>query len=471
MGWTDETPHLKLPLFADGDKPSWRGDFNYAMSIVDSNVGNLGTIAVANYLSEPNPIQAAHDAAEPGQTVLLPGGNTLINTPVNITKPIHLIGMSTYGSRILTDGCDGIIISEGVKDVKLQGFEIVTTRYTTTPNTLRGVRALGSTTLRPSAHTYRDIFIDGFHTAIETNYLWSSLFDGVRANNGLRGIVAYGLSVNNFVRSCQINVVQTSDSRGVALIGRESATNSAPVGSEGWVISGNLIFGAGVGIELQAVPHVAISGNIIDFNQVNGVLLQGNGVNFSGNTVISDNYIAMDDINGVAAINVSNAQFHTSNTYNRISNNHMHVYTGGVCSYGVFVAASTGKSIITGNSFGNSTTGFSVNDINLVCSNAIVTDNACNSSVVNNINTKPGEANLVDNNIGTIAISGAGSGKPNSYAIIGGRKVSRWVGPPTIGDFQSGDRIINFNPQVGQPKGWVCTVSGAPGTWVSEGAL
>lgn len=34
-----------------------------------------------------------------------------------------------------------------------------------------------------------------------------------------------------------------------------------------------------------------------------------------------------------------------------------------------------------------------------------------------------------------------------------------------------GERIKNTVPVVGQPKAWVCTVAGAPGTWVSEGNL
>jgi hypothetical protein len=34
-----------------------------------------------------------------------------------------------------------------------------------------------------------------------------------------------------------------------------------------------------------------------------------------------------------------------------------------------------------------------------------------------------------------------------------------------------GDRVQQRTPTVGQPKAWVCTVSGTPGTWVSEGNL
>lgn len=33
------------------------------------------------------------------------------------------------------------------------------------------------------------------------------------------------------------------------------------------------------------------------------------------------------------------------------------------------------------------------------------------------------------------------------------------------------DRVINSSPTVGQPKSWICTVAGTPGTWVSEGNL
>lgn len=42
---------------------------------------------------------------------------------------------------------------------------------------------------------------------------------------------------------------------------------------------------------------------------------------------------------------------------------------------------------------------------------------------------------------------------------------------PTTLAYLLGDRILNINPVVGQPKAWVCTVAGTPGTWVSEGNL
>jgi hypothetical protein len=42
---------------------------------------------------------------------------------------------------------------------------------------------------------------------------------------------------------------------------------------------------------------------------------------------------------------------------------------------------------------------------------------------------------------------------------------------PTTGTWAVGTRCMNPAPAVGSPKGWVCTVAGTPGTWVSEGNL
>jgi hypothetical protein len=42
---------------------------------------------------------------------------------------------------------------------------------------------------------------------------------------------------------------------------------------------------------------------------------------------------------------------------------------------------------------------------------------------------------------------------------------------PTSKTFAVGDYAKNKTPASGQPKGWYCTVAGAPGTWVSEGNL
>ncbi len=42
---------------------------------------------------------------------------------------------------------------------------------------------------------------------------------------------------------------------------------------------------------------------------------------------------------------------------------------------------------------------------------------------------------------------------------------------PSTGTYARGNRVLNYLPWVGQPKSWICTAGGTPGTWVSEGNL
>lgn len=51
------------------------------------------------------------------------------------------------------------------------------------------------------------------------------------------------------------------------------------------------------------------------------------------------------------------------------------------------------------------------------------------------------------------------------------RKIVWGTAAPTSGTWEQGDRLFNISATVGQPKSFVCTVSGTPGTWVSEGNL
>lgn len=68
---------------------------------------------------------------------------------------------------------------------------------------------------------------------------------------------------------------------------------------------------------------------------------------------------------------------------------------------------------------------------------------------------------------------------PNSAVMAGNtslidfnRRVVYGTAAPTVtGPWAVGDRVVNQAPAVGQPKSWVCTVAGTPGTWVSEGNL
>jgi hypothetical protein len=55
--------------------------------------------------------------------------------------------------------------------------------------------------------------------------------------------------------------------------------------------------------------------------------------------------------------------------------------------------------------------------------------------------------------------------------LVNGTFTTYLSATPTTGSWNAGDRVVRNAPTVGQPKAWSCTVSGAPGTWVSEGNL
>jgi hypothetical protein len=64
----------------------------------------------------------------------------------------------------------------------------------------------------------------------------------------------------------------------------------------------------------------------------------------------------------------------------------------------------------------------------------------------------------------------AGSRLVNFYGALG-RAITYGTAAPSVGAWSVGDRVYSQSPSVGQPKSWVCTVAGSPGTWVSEGNL
>lgn len=69
MASTNETPVLKLPQFVGTDKPSWLGDFNGAMTKIDTAVGdNTGKIAGVETVA--NAAQAKADSADAAVTAL-----------------------------------------------------------------------------------------------------------------------------------------------------------------------------------------------------------------------------------------------------------------------------------------------------------------------------------------------------------------------------------------------------------------
>lgn len=97
------------------------------------------------------------------------------------------------------------------------------------------------------------------------------------------------------------------------------------------------------------------------------------------------------------------------------------------------------------------------------------------------------ESNVLKRLAGTVVVSFGGTGSLNVFgksnrgvaangAVVNGAAAGVMIelngaAAPGVGTWAIGDRVNQTVPVVGQPKGWRCTVAGAPGTWVSEGNL
>jgi len=416
-------------------------------------------------------LQAAIDAVPAGGSMWLPHvQNAKITAPLSITKAITILGRSVYNQRIYAVGCNGFNIAAGVNDVHMENFEIAqAVRYSSSPNTFIGINIDGTSTAHTQNHVYRDIYVDGFQVAYRGRYLWGTYFDNCRSTFGLVGIMALGLSVNNNVNACAFNTSGGAGSRGIALLGQESSTDATPVASEGWMINNTLTVHAEVGVDFVAYNHCQLTNSIIDFNTLYGVRVVHSGPFFANNIRIAGNYIALDGTGGAAGVvmgnNVSNFQVR----YSRITDNDILVYTGLGASapQGIWIVGSNAPAIIRG----NSTQGFSTSfDCLSNTPDCIIADNAFMSTGGSGGRNVAAAGSLVENNVGVVARSGIATTATYSRDSLG-RKVVRATAAPTSGTWALGDRVIRDVPTVGQPKAWVCTAAGSPGTWVSEGIL
>lgn len=69
MGATNSTPNIQLPSFIGTDKPSWLGDWNSAMTKIDTKFGTVDG-SIGTVTNTANAAQTAAEAASQGVTTL-----------------------------------------------------------------------------------------------------------------------------------------------------------------------------------------------------------------------------------------------------------------------------------------------------------------------------------------------------------------------------------------------------------------
>lgn len=332
-------------------------------------------------------------------------------------------------------------------------------------------------TATPGAQVTRllieDVKIDNFQTAVRVRNVLDSTFNRITAYNNLIGLDVYGLTLNNFLTSCYLVGERVPESRSVRFSGAESPADSTHVTSEGWMLTANLLAYSGINLELEGVRYFNIIGNIIDWAAIAGVYHGSHGSQlYSGAHTFSGNYIAVGGSAGVAGVLDANA--HAPSHKNSYSDNVFVGYEGQdpwtgapmTRPYGLHLAGTHSASIVRGNRFH----GFTDADIRMDHPGSIVTDND-GSPVAPGLGSYYSlAANLIDRNVGAVYSTQVAHTAPY-VRDSEGLRIVRASAPPAAGTWKVGERVVTARPAVGQPKAWVCTAAGTPGTWVSEGDL
>lgn len=244
MGHTNETPNLALPLFSDTDKPTWRGDFNYAMGVIDEVVhgkADKATIdfyvadygAVGDGVTNDTPyIQAAIDAANAvggGIVHLMRGKTCAWDGDIVIKNNVLLMG-SKFGqlptthdlkaigntSRIRV-GIWGSYAPAGVANISINGNAKGPSAVNDGMVRLEGVDiSVGNLYITSAAGT-----------GLYYNATQNTLTQNIHVNNNLRGIVLDNGSGGLLFNRCEVS----NNGRGIAILDDNAASNAYPFGS------------------------------------------------------------------------------------------------------------------------------------------------------------------------------------------------------------------------------------------------
>ncbi|WP_415327590.1 right-handed parallel beta-helix repeat-containing protein [Chryseobacterium sp. MMS23-Vi53] len=411
-------------------------------------------------------IQKLIDEMDAGHILSLDERRYMLYSPLQINKAIKIKGSSTIGNKgynnilpsyILTLNNNGIIINSS--GVVLDGFAIGSgNSYVNEPNTNIGIKVNGTniTEGELSSIIIRDIFINGYETGLEISYMWSSQIQSLKILNCKTGILINGRSVNNEIsNNTSISLadnVKIPNSKGIWF-------NNDGIVKEGWRIIDTLINNYYDAIYAEKTSHVNIMNSMIDFCHHIGIVLLDDCYNWN----INSNYIALDEP-GYGLYLANNTVNPLAVRGNKIVDNDILSYNGVIdneISIGINIV---GEGSLYDDVRGNSVKNFKVYDIKANEGlKTTISNNKCLSDVEFNI-----ISNFITNdNLGIVYYQNV-----NDFFNLGKIKVSYAASYPTTSssEWRRGDIILNTEPSVTNPIGWVNTTDGI-NTWKPFGVI
>lgn len=180
------------------------------------------------------------------------------------------------------------------------------------------------------------------------------------------------------------------------------------------------------------------------------------------------------NIDEVAGINIDKNSFERGNQGNTASGYDIALreLTGAMVSENIFGADLDNKSV--NNIYNqNGNVGAVIQNNVFLYHNINTTTYPLASSVYLSGSGAAGAADIIlgSNYFGPAVVNQVLPASSRRSVTVGSNRIGFATAIPTGGVWRQGDKIFNINAAAGQPKGWVCTVAGEPGTWVSEGNL
>lgn len=250
----------------------------------------------------------------------------------------------------------------------------------------------------------------------------------IRASNANGGVIA-----NNIIKGSTGNGIELTNSLDDQLVSNNQISDCV-----------------NAGIYITSVNNGGLS--VIDANIIDEAAADGYGIWHRGSAVVDQSVITNNSIRGAkAGTGKSGIRFEGQGITGRVAQNRIDNFDSGINVQSEALANRLGDTcVFDGNEISNSTAGFrflsSLTDFGFY-TNFVYAGNGTNVVDEYSRNTV----------LPAVSVSPV--------------KLFYRNAQPAAGTWAVGDRVINNTPTVGQPKSWVCTVAGTPGTWVSEGNL
>ena len=279
----------------------------------------------------------------------------------------------------------------------------------------------------------------------------------------------------NLILDCTtygINAINTSDDTGI--------TFATPVLSSNTILRTalepiNSNTGHGISITGTTIHSVLATSNRIYNSAGNAIFVDCSGIS-SGNIQLNNNLISHGNTGGAISVAVASGAADCFVSNNKITGKDNTTSNGGK-NAGIWINGRV-------HSVGNSITKFH-RGIESNFSGARITDVVCSNNTIKDTTyaiTGQGTGPwLVSGNVFTNISSNVCHAGPYQGTMVretntttsGQADIIHTTASaiPSNGAWIKGDYIKNSSPAIGSPKGWYCTVSGSPGTWVSEGNL